>query len=1075
MKNKLKFRSLFLISIFALAFCSFGCKHDKNESEEQHSNMVPEEKLVAIKKIRVGAITKEGEDIKKEMSFTAFATAPYVDVLVQTEPADAVLEFNPPLTEANKNGGKLSLPTDETTVTCTVKKGNQKNEYTIKVRKNILVDTFGIWAGKKKGVPSGSTNKQIEKVLSLEKDVIIEFSGPTAMLTVGSKITKWETFKVNGKDETSIVQAGNGFQSIAFLPINISEKDKIVDMHVLVGANSNKIEFFFKLKRVTETVDVPVDTLFIKGRNVIDRTTVLIPLQDASKPEYEGFEPTPVKVQWEENIVSKVTIDGKECEIKKDGQSQNQNIYFASCDVTGVSPNGKEVSVVIEPVDKENYHAITWVFKLAYKAPPNLGVDYEINGKVERDLDKAFIEAVKKNENPLITLDSNHLHLKLKFTQEVENLKINESTIQGSTLTKEENRYVVRYSMPLTNNETQVNIEINPKDTSLYSSKTFRFKAKGNANKEKIEPILMEISGDENFTADFLNHLSDNTKPLYETNKDSADILIALPLYAHEFLCKEIKVNDDKAEISNEGQEVAIVASIPVNAVAKDVKIEFIGKDGISDNVVWTFQVKKGDKKPSIPEDEIYIFKINGESSSLPDELVEHLTDGTNPTHKIDGNKATVEIGTGTANLIKKVVFNIDGEDKEEVTPVKKGEGILAKYVAEYTFNLTGIATHPVKITIIPESQNYSDLVYSFSLQSSGKNPPLPIFCGVNGNFKNTGYKDTLREENATLFVQARENIMLEVKIGEKGQDEKVCEIKKSQSNGKDVWQAFRYVSLPIDGSEKTFVIIAKPINENEYRESRCEFTLKGTKVSDKNAEFVFTSGKKPIAKVDSEVEWVDPALQTSEYINDYGAKAVTLKAYTVNPRATVKFQLVDIKNNPIVGQPIHSMTNNGGVHVSQKINLFTDKPTRIKAWVIAEDGSTTNDKKGVWKSTYNPVLLAWGYFDMPKGEDYKVRAYDLIEIEKNSVGTDNKVYLIFVPWKEEDGSIVLNDNLPTYQSSFEKLGAYGEEREFYKTAIDVSSLINNTAPNGELEAILKIKRKNVICFTYKVKIKIKK
>ena len=161
-------------------------------------------------------------------------------------------------------------------------------------------------------------------------------------------------------------------------------------------------------------------------------------------------------------------------------------------------------------------------------------------------------------------------------------------------------------------------------------------------------------------------------------------------------------------------------------------------------------------------------------------------------------------------------------------------------------------------------------------------------------------------------------------------------------------------------------------------------------------------------------------------------------------------------------------------MHKSEKITLFSDKPTKIKLWVIAADGITINDEKGKWEMIYNPVDLAWEYENKgDKGYEYKKGAYDMIELEKDKV-TDpaKKIYLVFAPWKEDFGYTVVNTDLPQEQTPFVKIGAMNGAQEYYKTTVDVSSLLDGS--KQELMATLKMKRNGKDCLTYNVKIKVK-
>ena len=61
-----------------------------------------------------------------------------------------------------------------------------------------------------------------------------------------------------------------------------------------------------------------------------------------------------------------------------------------------------------------------------------------------------------------------------------------------------------------------------------------------------------------------------------------------------------------------------------------------------------------------------------------------------------------------------------------------------------------------------------------------------------------------------------------------------------------------------------------------------------------------------------SDIEWM-PGLPTGGYADDYGAKAVTFEAHTISSRATVKYQILDMKGNAIQGYEAKNLTNENG------------------------------------------------------------------------------------------------------------------------------------------------------------------
>lgn len=328
----------------------------------------------------------------------------------------------------------------------------------------------------------------------------------------------------------------------------------------------------------------------------------------------------------------------------------------------------------------------------------------------------------------------------------------------------------------------------------------------------------------------------------------------------------------------------------------------------------------------------------------------------------------------------------------------------------------------------------------------------------------------TVKAEGATLLVQAKEDIMGEVKIGEKDKSETVCNITSFQGSAGTVYQATRTVALILANEapeDRVFIIKVKPKVAEDWEETICEYTLKGTKVADDNAEFAMQFGRPDILY---NITWKS-GLQKPKYIDFYGAQKVKLVARTVNPRATVKYRIVDLDEKNIAGKEEGQLTNNKGTHISEDIELFPNKPTKIKLWGMSPSNATDN-KKGKTVMTFNICPLAWSYENGNTIESFGKKAYDTIEVKEDSLGTDKKVYLLFAPWDKEQGYSIDNTALSTGQTAFE-LVKNENNKQYHKTSIDVSSLFAPSNPAQEVEAQLKVTAEGgTECFLYKVKIK---
>lgn len=1039
-----------------------------------------------LKKLTVGDKSKEGTEIKAEMSFSVSNDKDEIEVKAETEPKDAPISYSPSLTN-----GKLTLLDDETTLTIKVGVAPKISTYTVNVKKLVqpreLIDTLLVLGGKINGADTMADMGELNKVLN-DEIITVEVAGPEAKIGAASQTKSWTSFKINGVPFDSFAYAH--YKSIAFAGVKLPEKGEEMDIKIEVTDVNSSAEVNFKIRRTDLTVDVPVDKLYIRDKNVLSEDdTERGKLHDENqKPEFDGAEPSNIEIEASQNVLKSITINGTAyTDVIEKKDSENRPIWTVKGSVSGVHPSGKDVTMIIEPIDTEAYHPITWTFRLKYKAAEMIRLDYEINGKNTQKLPADFVQKINTNANPSIELEAKYLNIRLACGGRIEKIKVkvneNETEIKGDDLVALGENYVLNHSVPIDATEKQITIEVIPADKGVYSSRTLKFKAKGNGAFEKIEPTFEEISGDTNLQKEtFLDKLSGSDKPLYKTAYETADIVINLGRYNYDFLCKEVKINEEKVEITVEqgyfGNSYKIKKSIPVNKDTPiDVKIEFVANAEKAENLIWQFRLQGGGDNPSLPKNKVSIFKINGVGSSynnqLPKSLTDHLTDGTNPEYEFDGNKALVEVGCLNDVTIENVVFKLDGEKKHEMAPKKEG---LYAYIAKYAFEIPGNEAHNVEIIITPKDKQYSNLIYKFKLKWSGNKAPLPLTFAINRYPRPNGYTVTFNSESAKLLVQAKLDVMGKVFIGEEGQEVECTITSFTSTTGATIWQAEKSVSLVDangDAATKTFIIKVTPKSSEDYRETVCRYIITGTKIPNNNAEFVWITGQEPSPKVLSDIEWM-PGLPTGGYADDYGAKAVTFEAHTISSRATVKYQILDMKGNAIQGYEAKNLTNENGVHKSEKITLFSDKPTKIKLWVIAADGITINDEKGKWEMIYNPVDLAWEYENKgDKGYEYKKGAYDVIELERDKV-TDpaKKIYLVFAPWKEDFGYTVVNTDLPQEQTPFVKIGAMNGAQEYYKTTVDVSSLLDGS--KQELMATLKMKRNGKDCLTYNVKIKVK-
>lgn len=297
--------------------------------------------------------------------------------------------------------------------------------------------------------------------------------------------------------------------------------------------------------------------------------------------------------------------------------------------------------------------------------------------------------------------------------------------------------------------------------------------------------------------------------------------------------------------------------------------------------------------------------------------------------------------------------------------------------------------------------------------------------------------EETLETEALNFSVLAEEDIMQSVTLNYDGKDVDMP-LREEVAGLKTYWVASRIVLLPTD-EPKDYKITVKPKDNKEYKDTVVNYKLKGTKVSDKNAEFVYPSEDE--ADISIDVKWKDKCDSTIP--QDYGASSIDVSCRTVSPRAKVKAKIVNPKDeSKIIGQEIELTCADGnGVHTGE-VPLYQEGPSQVVLYVVAEDGNTTNDTKGKWKAMYNPIDLYWSYKtdDIATAELRKAKTdeYASITVSKAQVQND-KIYLVFVTWSKDYGFV------PQDVSKYTELDTFGEgendKQTAYQLEVDVSTL----------------------------------
>ena len=1054
-------------------------------------------KNLAITKIMVAGVVKEDSAIAKIMEFAVPTGMLEVPINVETNSENATVEFVEPLID-----GKLVFPNftgkpEELSrkLKIILKDGDERVEYQVSVKK--IIQDIGVYGGRINGRHSMPSENDRLNILD-HKNPTITIAGPYAEILASTHIADatWTSFKVNGEELKIYHDIQYSSSSIA--KIKLGNKGEITQVKIEIETNSigadgkptssnlAKEELNFSIQRENETVDFPAYSLFISGKdvlnNAVDVPRMYVDLCNGSKPIFEGAEPSLVLVKATDKL-SSITIDGQNGTVQEETE-EGMKIWKAEASVQGVKvagTQGKEVQVEMIPEDMQAYHTTTWSFRLIHKEKQAMNVSYVINGKDEIDLGPVFTTGIANDTNPHANIKGKYLNLKLISKAELKNVEINGTTINEEAITTKQDHgetlYICKYSLDVGTTEIQINVRLNPKDEGAFFAKEMKFKVTGDSSKEEIVPKFEEINGNTSLPTSFISKLGTTDVPRYNIPGENAKIVISLPEYVTDFLCKEVKLDGEKQTLEYVPDYVnpryKFEKTIAVDqATPKLVSVVFEGIAEITESLTWNFKLERGGSKPPLPESNIFSLTLNEKGSNFaPFEtgFKEHLTDGSNPEFVFDGGtvKAKLTVEATKQSAIKNIEFVLDDVVKETKTLTPQGGFFSASYDFVFSDNTARVA----KVVVYPKDDaTYSPLVYSFTLKPSGNKLPPQLNFMLNNKGRSSGYTATLDAEVVTLAVQALNDDMGDVNIGIKG-DLKWCPVKKLIDNsGNPYYEARKVVSLPLD-REKEIVIEVKPKNTNKYGNATCTYKLKGTKVARKNAEFAKNHKNEP--DIVSLIDWKDG--KTGYYADDYGAEKLVIVARTKSPRAQVKLEFLDIENNSISGTK-KSLTYNKSedTHTSEKLTLYPNKPTRLKVWVIAEDNFTEDSVNGVWTYDYNPIKLAWGYQDKEKVADYASFAYDEILIEKTQIQSNNKIYILFGMYDEENYHYTVDNNaLPTGQDFLFKF-AKSDGLQYYKSSIDVTELIKDDATIDHMEAICKVKKDDVLRFTYKVNIKIK-
>ena len=1082
MKNSIRniYYSLLLLSLFVL-FIS-GCRHGSGSNgDQQNPDDSKQSETVLLKALKFGGVPVEVKDLidlKK-------TNLDRIKVEYTVAPSDAEVSFTPDLEEKFLGGGVWNIGSDvgKKTLRIKVKKGAEQHSYTVSIER-LPVDALKL-------AKISCDNEEIsENIFSFVgfKDVSksfvtlkVEPSDPIATVefsgfgeSIDSKTWKW--LLANGENSIGI-KLKKGDEEVEY-----TAKIRSKMLAVNVGAQLNGIQMYnisddFEEKALNgenPTFDTKCNHLLLSLMTSADIKSVI------------------------------VFIDGIKEEFPKPVASSG---YFKTSEKLYMLAEGeKQFEMFITPADSLMSKNSCKYLKFKVKGASNklkLEPEISINGNAE--LPKDFLDNLTKPESeaPLYRLFKGPAKLSIAVSSYEKVNHIREIKIDGNTVPFPPRSSVIEYTIPVDENTPKkVKVEFIPKNEAITETITWNFSLQLGGEKPQVFGVKLESINDVGslegeLPESLTEHLKDGTNPLYEYNGTTATVVfnIADKNMVKDALFKIDNNAGDTIPAVTEGRITYLAHEYPISDLLEH-QIEVVVHPKNTEeyrDLTLKFRLKRSGKKIRIPA-RPFSFQINGlPSSKMPNDVKEHLTDGTSPLYEINGFDVVPNVASfdeSVANMVKHVRFTFEGEAPREVEFQKVQAGFFDSWQASSSFSMSEAKKpYSLKVELIPNDDSlYEPLAYTLKMQSSGVAVDMPLAFGVDMKLQKDGAEIKVNGETALVLVQAKSDIMKSVTITVKDVDSApvVCDI-DALKDGENVpfWQATRDVNL-LDGEqtpERTVIIKVEPKEPKKYLPATRTYKITGTKIAKNNAKFVVEKNR---PKLYVQVEYKEGA--EGEYIDDYGTTSIKFTGvYTESAKATVRYAVVspsgDMIDFPTGTTPTEKykvMTNNNGVHTTESINLFTDKPTRLKAWVVAEDGST-DDINGLYTIHLNPISLRWSYEakdnSTAKFEDFENIAYDVIEIKKSEIkDSDKHIYVAINVWDDDNGGFKVKDT--EGQGSFEKLEQTADEKDGLKQSYMLKFNVAKLKDGSENELTFKCnmwdKELKKDCFTYVVKVKAK-
>jgi len=1077
----------------------------ENKTKEYTLKITREKSAPKITSITLGPHTKDGDGIILEEDGIIEIPVPIetngteYEVKVTTDTEGVAIEYDGLETNNKVKFEKIEHLTDlEKEFTIKISKDGKENTY--KVKAMMMVHSIGLFAGRYMGKNSSSNLETVKKIMRHE-NVDMTMYGDKAIIIFASQYYEWKTVLIDNVDSKTEPPTGFNFRGYGKKNLAL-ELGKSKEVEIILSnsdwENGKPKEPWLATEKFKLTITCPpekadafIKSVRVNADNITDETKdedAFTALFEAKPPEIECSSPVKIAVELSKPV-QKVAIGDQEI-------LENQLISFKDAygynawkaevsNISLINGSPKEIVMVVTPKEEDvNYRETTMKVKLVYKGPPSIYPSaYDINGVDYYKLPSLFKDGLYEKKNPEYYVDVNMLNMKFVFFNEPKKVIMDiegtqqkiaegEEQIKKITSTYGVVTWEVYMSGIIDTTEKQVVITFEPKDTDSFSNGEYRFKITGTANKPKLNPVFEEISKDKSLPKKaFLNKLTDHSKPIYKVKGDSADIVISLSKYEYDFLLKEVKLDNVATTLNLTNVFLNFKYKLEktidgLTASGKEVKIEFIGKENVADDITWEFKLATGGTGPVIPMHQIKL-GVNeyGENANpFTSEFMDDLENKDNPLLETYGKKINVRVRTFIREYLKSVKFKID--DKQEVEVQGSTSSEWFGYGANHTFEDVEVnVEHKIVVTLESDDPKFASLVLEFKVKSIDELPSPKYTFGIDEVKKSHGYKAKLDKDFAKLFVQTlEEGVIDKVEIGKEGSEEEVEITSFKNSDYKVVYQGLKLIDID---AKATYVIKITPKNLSTYAVVTCKYYLEGTKIDENNASFILTNKGEPDAKV--EVNFKNGI--NGKYREDYGAISAQVTAYTMTKVSTVKAIRIDtVEGEKVEGDTELLLTRTPNTReVKGLLNAYDDKPTRYKVWVIGNNNSIDN-KNGVYKFDLNPVPLFWSYQKVNSVSGLDV-AYSEIKISKTKV-KNNKVYVFVAPWKERYGYKVSKDSVADGQPAFENVGSLGTYQDVFRVALDVSSMNVNDSKEIVCKILQNSDEKEALIYKIKVVMK---